>query len=47
LCFASPPWRSAACCFAFLVDPYLLMAAQLLDGVSGAALAVLVSSDHR
>jgi MFS family permease len=28
--------------FAFLVNPYLLMAAQLLDGVSGAVLAVLV-----
>jgi MFS family permease len=28
--------------FAFLINPYLLMAAQLLDGVSGAALAVLV-----
>jgi MFS family permease len=40
LCFAALAVRGLL--FAFLVDPYLLMAAQLLDGVSGAALAVLV-----
>ncbi len=40
LCFAALAVRGLL--FAFLVNPYLLMAAQLLDGVSGAALAVLV-----
>ena len=40
LCFAALAIRGLL--FASLVDPYLLMAAQLLDGVSGAALAVLV-----
>jgi MFS family permease len=40
LCFAALAVRGLL--FAFLVDPYLLMAAQFLDGVSGAALAVLV-----
>jgi MFS family permease len=40
LCFAALAIRGLL--FAFLLDPYLLMAAQLLDGVSGAALAVLV-----
>ena len=40
LCFAALAIRGLL--FAFLVDPYLLMVAQLLDGVSGAALAVLV-----
>lgn len=40
LCFAALAIRGVL--FASLVDPYLLMAAQLLDGVSGAALAVLV-----
>jgi len=40
LCFAALSVRGLL--FAFLVNPYLLMAAQLLDGLSGAALAVLV-----
>jgi MFS family permease len=40
LCFAALAIRGLL--FAFLINPYLLMAAQLLDGVSGAALAVLV-----
>ena len=40
LCFAALAIRGLL--FASLVNPYLLMAAQLLDGVSGAALAVLV-----
>ena len=40
LCFAALAIRGLL--FAFLVNPYLLMAAQLLDGVSGAVLAVLV-----
>ncbi|HEY1783437.1 MAG TPA: MFS transporter [Roseiarcus sp.] len=40
LCFAALAIRGLL--FASLVDPYLLMGAQLLDGVSGAALAVLV-----
>ena len=40
LCFAALAVRGLL--FAFLIDPYLLIAAQLLDGVSGAALAVLV-----
>jgi MFS family permease len=40
LCFAALAVRGLL--FSFVVDPYLLMAAQLLDGVSGAALAVLV-----
>jgi MFS family permease len=40
LCFAALAVRGLL--FAFLNNPYLLMAAQLLDGVSGAALAVLV-----
>jgi MFS family permease len=40
LCFVALAIRGLL--FAFLVNPYLLMAAQLLDGVSGAALAVLV-----
>jgi MFS family permease len=40
LCFAALAIRGLL--FAFLTNPYLLMAAQLLDGVSGAALAVLV-----
>jgi MFS family permease len=40
LCFAALAVRGVL--FAFLIDPYFLMAAQLLDGVSGAALAVLV-----
>ena len=40
LCFAALAIRGLL--FAFLNSPYLLMAAQLLDGVSGAALAVLV-----
>ena len=40
LCFAALAVRGLL--FAFLINPYLLMAAQLLDGVSGAALAVLV-----
>jgi MFS family permease len=40
LCFAALAVRGLL--FAFLVNPYLLMTAQLLDGVSGAALAVLV-----
>jgi MFS family permease len=40
LCFAALAVRGLL--FAFLVNPYLLVAAQLLDGVSGAALAVLV-----
>jgi MFS family permease len=40
LCFVALAIRGLL--FAFLVSPYLLMAAQLLDGVSGAALAVLV-----
>jgi MFS family permease len=40
LCFAALALRGLL--FAFLRDPYLLMAAQLLDGVSGATLAVLV-----
>lgn len=40
LCFAALSVRGLL--FAFLVNPQLLMAAQLLDGVSGAALAVLV-----
>ena len=40
LCFAALAVRGLL--FAFLANPYLLVAAQLLDGVSGAALAVLV-----
>ena len=40
LCFVALAVRGLL--FAFLVNPYLLMAAQLLDGVSGAVLAVLV-----
>src|ERR1700722_10564269 len=40
LCFAALAIRGLL--FAFLINPYLLMVAQLLDGVSGAALAVLV-----
>ena len=40
LCFVALAIRGLL--FAFLINPYLLMAAQLLDGVSGAALAVLV-----
>jgi len=40
LCFVALAVRGLL--FAFLVNPYLLVAAQLLDGVSGAALAVLV-----
>jgi MFS family permease len=40
LCFAALAIRGVL--FAGLDNPYLLMAAQLLDGVSGAALAVLV-----
>ena len=40
LCFAALAVRGLL--FAFLINPYLLMAAQLFDGVSGAALAVLV-----
>ena len=40
VCFAALAIRGLL--FAFLTNPYLLMAAQLLDGVSGAALAVLV-----
>lgn len=40
LCFVALSVRGLL--FAFLVNPQLLMAAQLLDGVSGAALAVLV-----
>ena len=40
LCFAALAVRGLL--FAFLINPYLLMAVQLLDGVSGAALAVLV-----
>jgi MFS family permease len=40
LCFAALAIRGLL--FAFLINPYLLMIAQLLDGVSGAALAVLV-----
>src|ERR1700727_527243 len=40
LCFVALAIRGLL--FAFLISPYLLMAAQLLDGVSGAALAVLV-----
>ena len=40
LCFVALAIRGLL--FAFLNNPYLLMAAQLLDGVSGAALAVLV-----
>ena len=40
LCFAALAVRGLL--FALLINPYLLMAAQLLDGVSGAALAVLV-----
>jgi MFS family permease len=40
LCFGALAIRGLL--FAFLVNPYLLMGAQLLDGVSGAALAVLV-----
>jgi MFS family permease len=40
LCFVALAVRGLL--FAFLINPYLLMAAQLLDGVSGAVLAVLV-----
>jgi MFS family permease len=40
LCFAALAVRGLL--FAFLINPYLLMTAQLLDGVSGATLAVLV-----
>ncbi len=40
LCFAALAVRGLL--FSFLVNPYLLVAAQLLDGVSGAALAVLI-----
>jgi MFS family permease len=40
LCFVALAIRGLL--FAFLINPYLLMVAQLLDGVSGAALAVLV-----
>jgi len=40
VCFAALAVRGLL--FAFLINPYLLMGAQLLDGVSGAALAVLV-----
>jgi MFS family permease len=40
LCFVALAIRGLL--FALLINPYLLMAAQLLDGVSGAALAVLV-----
>jgi MFS family permease len=40
LCFAALVIRGLL--FASLINPYLLMGAQLLDGVSGAALAVLV-----
>jgi len=40
LCFAALAVRGLL--FALLINPYLLMVAQLLDGVSGAALAVLV-----
>jgi MFS family permease len=40
LCFAALAVRGLL--FALLINPYLLMAAQLLDGVSGATLAVLV-----
>ena len=40
VCFAALAIRGLL--FAYLINPYLLMAAQLLDGVSGATLAVLV-----
>jgi MFS family permease len=40
LCFVALAVRGLL--FALLINPYLLMAAQLLDGVSGATLAVLV-----
>ena len=40
LCFVALATRGLL--FAFVNDPYLLMAVQLLDGVSGATLAVLV-----
>src|ERR1700722_18880782 len=40
LCFVALAVRGLL--FAFLINPYLLMTAQLLDGVSGAVLAVLV-----
>ncbi|HZZ63465.1 MAG TPA: MFS transporter [Roseiarcus sp.] len=40
LCFAALAVRGLL--FASLINPYLLMAAQLLDGISGATLAVLV-----
>ena len=40
LCFAALAIRGLL--FSVLIDPYLLMGAQLLDGVSGAVLAVLV-----
>jgi MFS family permease len=40
LCFAALTLRGLL--FSVLIDPYLLMGAQLLDGVSGAVLSVLV-----
>ncbi len=40
LCFAALAIRGLL--FSILIDPYLLMGAQLLDGVSGAVLGVLV-----
>jgi MFS family permease len=40
LCFAALAIRGLL--FSVLIDPYLLMGAQLLDGVSGAVLSVLV-----
>ena len=40
LCFAALAVRGAL--FSLVIDPYMLMAVQLLDGVSGAALGVLV-----
>ena len=40
LCFVALAVRGLL--FALLINPYLLMGAQLLDGVSGATLAVLV-----
>ena len=39
---ASPRCRSAACCSRSCTDPYLLVAVQLLDGITAAVLGVMV-----
>ena len=46
LLLALPRWRPAACCSAGR-DPYLIVAVQVLDGVSGAILGVMFPLDRR